>query len=81
MADEVFLVKQQTNLVKTWLVEGVEGVGGGGADNTIVGALLLTPRFMDIKYPKHIALCDTNSVILLIVIIMTHSFYLSPKKI
>ena len=91
MADEVFLVKQQTNLVKTWLAEGVEGVGGGGGadstppppapDNTIVGALLLTPRFMDIKYPKHIALCDTNSVILLIVIIMTHSFYLSPKKI
>ena len=69
--------------MKTWLAEGVEGVGGGGggADNTIVGALLLTPRFMDIKYPKHIALCDTNSVILLIVIIMTHSFYLSPKKI
>ena len=30
MADEVFLVKQQTNLVKTWLAEGVEGVEGGG---------------------------------------------------
>ena len=27
MADEVFLVKQQTNLVKTWLGEGVEGGG------------------------------------------------------
>ena len=34
MADEVFLVKQQTNLVKTWLAEGVEGVGGGGGGPT-----------------------------------------------
>ena len=40
---------------------------GGG--ETIVGAFLLTPWLMGIKYPKHIILCDTNTVILLLIII------------
>ena len=41
--------------------------GGGGGDvvETNIGAFLLTPSFIDIKYPKHIAVCDTNTVILL----------------
>ena len=42
-------------------------------------AFLLTPWLIVIKYPKQITLCDTNTVILLV--ILTHSFDLSLKKL
>ena len=58
--DKVFLAKQQTNLIKTWS-------GGGG---TIVAAFLWAPWLIDIKHPKHITLCDTNAVILLLIIVL-----------
>ena len=48
---------------------------------TIRGAFLLASWLIRIKYPKQIALCDTNTVILLIIVIIIDSFYLSPKKI
>ena len=72
----LFLAKQQTNLVKTWF-----GEGGGGETN--VAAFLLTPWLMGIKYPDDIALYGSNTLMLIIIVIMIHthvSTYL-PKKI
>ena len=45
---------------------------------------LFTPWVIGIKYPKQITLilCDTNTVILLIIVIkLTHSFCISKKNI
>ena len=60
--DKLFLVKQQANLVKTWL--------GGRVEETFGGAFLLTPWLVGTKYPNQITLCDNNTVILLIIVII-----------
>ena len=73
--NKVFLVKQQTNLVKTWL-------GEGGGSETKFGAFLLTPWLLGTKYPKDITLCESNTVMVLIIAIMIDihvSIYL-PKN-
>ena len=36
----------------------------------VAGVFLLTPWLIGIKYPKHITLCETNTVILLIIVII-----------
>ena len=42
----------------------------------------MTPWLIGVKHPKQIALCETNTIVLLIrVIILTHSFYLSTKRL
>ena len=43
---------------------------GGDVFDWSWGAFLLTPRLIGIKYPKQITLCDTNTVIVLIIIII-----------
>ena len=48
---------------------------------TIVGAFLLTPRLIGIKYSKHITLCDIDTVILLIIVIIIDTKFVPPKKI
>ena len=59
--------------MKTWLV--------GGLRETILGAFLLTPWLIGIKYSKHITLCDTDTVILLIIVIIIDTKFGPPKKI
>ena len=60
MAGKVFLVKTTNkpgeNMVKGW--------------GTIVGAFLLAPLLIDIKHLKHVTLCDTNTAILLSIIVI-----------
>lgn len=46
--DKVFILKQQTNLMKTWW----------------------KPWLTDIKYPKKIAFCGTNALVLLTTVII-----------
>ena len=60
--DKVFRVSQQTNLVEIWL--------GGRVGEITVGAFLLISRLIAIKYPKHITLCDIDTVILLKIVII-----------
>ena len=45
-------------MVKTYVVRGRGGV-------TILGAFSLTPWLIDIKYPKHITLCDLNIILII----------------
>ena len=40
----------------------------------------MTPWLMGIKYPKHITLCDTNTVILLIKVIIIDTYFLPISK-
>ena len=60
--DKVFILKQEKNLVKTWK--------RGGMRETMGGGFLLTSWLIAIKYPKQITLFDTNTVILLIIVII-----------
>ena len=48
---------------------------------TIGGGLLLTPWLIGIKYPKQITLCDTNTLLLLILVIIIDTSFLSQKKL
>ena len=47
---------------------------------TIGVAFLLTPWLVGIKYPKQIPLCDTNTVALLIIVIIIDTEFLSISK-
>ena len=40
----------------------------------------MTPWLMGLKYPKHITLCDTNTVILLIKVIIIDTYFLPISK-
>ena len=63
--DEVFLVKQE----KWWKPGKEKGWG-----ETIGGAFLSTPWVIVVKYPKQITMTDTNTVILLIIVIIIDTF-------
>ena len=45
-------------------------VRGRGWGETIGGAFLLTPWLIAIKYPKQITLCDTKTILLIIVTVI-----------
>ena len=49
--DKVFLVKQETNLKKTW--------EGGEVEGDYWNSLVIDPWLIGTKYPKQIILCDT----------------------
>ena len=48
---------------------------------TIVGAFLLTPWLIGIKYSKHITLCDIDTVILLIIVIIIDTKFVPSRKV
>ena len=60
MAGKVFLVKTANKL-------GENMVRGRG---TNAGVFLLAPLLIDIKHPNHVTLCDTNTAILLLIIVI-----------
>ena len=41
---------------------------------------MLTPWLIDLKHPKHITLCDTNTVILLIMVFVIDTYFLLISK-
>ena len=56
-------------------------MGGWWFGETVGGAFLLIPWLICIKYPKQITLSDTNTVMLIIVIIIVFTCVCPTKKL